>query len=200
MTAAPARVRMAAADRREQLLDVARDMVNERGFHAVTVEAVARRAGISRPIVYGHFGDLDALLEAMIERETARAMDQLRRVLPAPGASEDVRRLLAGTLHGYLEAVSRRPDTWRLMLSPPEGAPELLREQIARGRSDVLAVLASVVGPPAGRTPPASVDPELGARLLSAAADEMARLVLADPAAYTVDRLMRYARWVLDRL
>lgn len=191
---------MAAADRREQLLDVARDMVNERGFHAVTVEAVARRAGISRPIVYGHFGDLDALLEAMIERETARAMDQLRRVLPAPGASGDVRRLLAGALHGYLEAVSRRPDTWRLMLSPPEGAPELLREQIARGRADVLAVLASVVGPPAGRTPAEAVDPELGARLLSAAADEMARLVLADPAAYTVDRLMRYARWVLDRL
>src|SRR4051794_20336372 len=49
--------RMTAPQRREQLLDVTKEIVAEHGFHAVSIEAVAREAGISRPIVYGHFGD-----------------------------------------------------------------------------------------------------------------------------------------------
>ncbi len=54
-TRAPAR--MTAEARREQLLDVTKAIVAERGFHAVSIEAVAREAGITRPIVYGHVGD-----------------------------------------------------------------------------------------------------------------------------------------------
>lgn len=192
------RARMAGTDRREQLLDVARAIVHEHGFHAVTVEAVARSAGISRPVVYAHFEDLDRLLEEMVARESRRALAQLRQVLPPAGAAGDPRDLLTGALRGYLEAVRRDPVTWRLVLVPPEGAPSLLREHIASGRASVVAALAEVVGAGAGgvRTP----DPDLAARLLSAAADEMARLVLADPGAYTTERLVAYARWFLDRL
>src|SRR4051794_28532105 len=51
--------RLPAAERREQLLDVTKAMVAARGFHAVSIEAVAREAGVSRPIVYGHFDDLN---------------------------------------------------------------------------------------------------------------------------------------------
>ena len=50
------------------------------GFHAVSIEAVAREAGITRPIVYGHFDDLGGLLEALVEREiAARARPSSRR-------------------------------------------------------------------------------------------------------------------------
>ena len=52
--------RMPAEERREQLLDVTAELVAEQGFQAVSIQAVARRAGISRPIVYEHFGDLPA--------------------------------------------------------------------------------------------------------------------------------------------
>ncbi|HEX6944950.1 MAG TPA: helix-turn-helix domain-containing protein, partial [Casimicrobiaceae bacterium] len=48
---------MSAEARREQLLDVTKAIVAEHGFHAVSIEGVAREAGISRPIVYGHFDD-----------------------------------------------------------------------------------------------------------------------------------------------
>ncbi len=53
--------RMTAEQRREQLLDVTKAIAVERGFHEISIEAVAKEAGISRPIVYGHFGDLAGL-------------------------------------------------------------------------------------------------------------------------------------------
>jgi AcrR family transcriptional regulator len=192
-------VRMRAEERREQLLDVTKEIVGESGFHAVSIEAVARRAGISRPIVYGHFRDLSGLLEALVEREGERALAQLDAVLPAERPAGDARDLLLAALRGYLEAVRADPVTWRLVLMPPEGAPELLRERIARGRSAVVAQLAEIVGPGLG-TGRESPDPELTARTLSALADESARLVLTNPRRFPVERLLEHARWLLGEL
>lgn len=179
--------RMSATARREQLLDAAKALVAEHGFHGVSIEAVARAAGITRPIVYRHFDDLSALLDALVERETLRALVQLDAVLPA-----DVGDLIAA-FDGYLRAVRGDPVTWRLVLVPPEGAPALLRERIAAGRAQVVAQLAAAVGPRAG-----SPDPELTAHALSAVADEAARLLLADPEAFPPERLIAHARWILS--
>src|ERR1700683_5347875 len=114
--------RMTRAERREQLLDVTKEIVGEAGFHAVSIEAVARRAGITRPVVYGHFRDLGGLLEAMLARETARAQAQLARILPPASWQGSSREMLLGALRGYLEAVTADPVTWRLVLMPQEGA------------------------------------------------------------------------------
>jgi hypothetical protein len=78
---------------------------------------------------------------------------------------------------------------------PPEGAPAILRERVARGREAVVATLAEVVRPGL-----ASPDPGLTARALSAVADEAARLLLADPDEYPIDRLVAHARWLLSLL
>jgi AcrR family transcriptional regulator len=189
---------MSAAERREQLLDVTKQLVGERGFHGLSVEAVAKRAGISRPVVYGHFGDLQGLFEAMLERESAKALRQLADVLPV-GSGEAPQQALRPALRGYLEAVRADPVTWRLVLMPPEGAPGLLRDRINQGRDAVIAALAAYMerGGAAGRESP---DPELTARLLSAVADESARLLLTDPDRYTVERLTLHASWMLDQV
>src|SRR3954452_16270182 len=132
---------MSAAERRKQLLDVTKALVAEAGFHAVSIEAVARRAGVTRPIVYGHFGDLSGLLEALVEREGARALTQLAAILPTDLDVDDPRAPLLAAMEGYLRAAQADPVTWRLVLMPPEGAPTLLREHIARGREAVVAAL-----------------------------------------------------------
>jgi AcrR family transcriptional regulator len=191
--------RLPAAQRREQLLDVTKAMVAERGFHAVSIEAVAREAGVSRPIVYGHFDDLRGLLEALVLRESARALAQLEAVLPGDLAAGDPRALLLAGLRGYLEAVRDDPDTWRLVLMPPEGAPALLRDLLGRGRRAVVAHLAEAARPGLGSGGP-SPDPEMTARTLSAVADEAARLLVCDPDRYPVERLIAHAAWVLDQL
>jgi AcrR family transcriptional regulator len=190
---------MSGAQRREQLLDVAKAIVEDQGFHAVSIEGVARRAGITRPIVYGHFGDLAGLLEAMLDRETARALGQLAAILPTDLVARDPRDALLAAFTGYLEVVGADPVTWRLVLMPPEGAPALLREKITEGREAVIATLAQVVGP--GLTPGrASPDPPLTARTLSALADESARLMLTDPEQFPAERLVAHARWLIDQL
>jgi AcrR family transcriptional regulator len=193
---------MSGERRREQLLQVTEAIVSEQGFHAVNIEAVARRAGVTRPVVYGHFGDLDHLLAALVDREEGRAIAQLTAILPtvadAAGAG-DRSALLLGALRGYLDAVREDPVTWRLVLMPPEGAPAMLRERIARGRSAVVAHLAGLVGPgfAPGRATP---DPEMTARTLSALADEAARLILTDPEHFSVERILDHARWLLEQL
>jgi AcrR family transcriptional regulator len=194
------RKRMTAEQRREQLIDVTKEIVGEQGFHAVSIEAVARRAGITRPVVYGHFDDLPTLLEAMLDREGGRALSQLAEVLPkqlAPNASPR-QDLLAG-LHGYLEAVAADPVTWRLVLMPPEGAPAVLRKRIAAGRDAVVLALADVVRPGLGPGTE-SPDPQLTARTLSAVSDEAARLLLTDPDEYPIERLVAHADWLLSQL
>jgi AcrR family transcriptional regulator len=200
MTTEASRKRMTAEERREQLIDVTKEIVGEQGFHAVSIEAVARRAGITRPVVYGHFDDLPTLLEAMLDREGGRALSQLAEILPkqlTPNASP--RQDLIGGLRGYLEAVAADPVTWRLVLMPPEGAPAVLRQRIGAGRDAVVLALAEIVRPGLGPGTE-SPDPQLTARTLSAVSDEAARLLLTNPDEYTIDRLVSHADWLLSRL
>lgn len=197
-TASPPR-RLSAPARREQLLDVATDLVVEQSFHAVSVEAVARRAGITRAVIYQHFGDLPGLLEAVIARETQRARAQVAQTALPDLTEGEPRALMLQSLRAYLHLVHEHPTTWRLVLMPPEGAPELLRQSIARGRGAVLSDLTRAVRP-ALRRDPGSPDAELTARVLSAISDEYARLVLTDPVRYSPERLLEHARWYISQL
>jgi len=189
---------MTAEQRREQLLDATKAIAVRCGFHAVSIEAVAREAGITRPVVYGHFHDLPGLLDALVDRETARSLSQLETVLDYDLSTGDPAEALLSSLHAYLEAVSSDPDTWRLVLMPQEGAPASLRERIADGRTAVVGRMTAAVGPGFGSEQ--SPDPELTARMLSAFADEAARLLLTDPISYPVPRLLEHASWALKNL
>ncbi|HEY5427762.1 MAG TPA: TetR/AcrR family transcriptional regulator [Solirubrobacteraceae bacterium] len=188
---------MSAPERREQLLDVTTALALARGFHDVSIEAVARDAGITRALVYQHFGDLPALLEAVVAREMARALSQVSETTLTDLREGDPRELMLDSLRAFLTAVRDHPRTWRLVLLPPEGAPPSLRTSIARGRARVLGQLATAVRPvlAPGRE---SRHAELTASILSAISDEYARLVLTDPVRYTPDRLLRHARWLLQ--
>jgi hypothetical protein len=78
---------------------------------------------------------------------------------------------------------------------PQEGAPRTLHERIAAGRAAVVARLAAALSLGAGVP-----DAELTAHMLSAYADEAARLTLTDPERYPVERILALTRWALGRL
>ena len=189
--------RMRAPARREHLLDVATELAVDEGFHAVSVESIARRAGITRAVIYQHFADLQALLEAAIVRETTRALAQVSESALPRLESGDTAELMLASLTVYLAAVQDHPTTWRLVLLPPEGAPAKLRAAIASGRRAVLAQLTTSVSSAVGTG--GSSEAELTARILSAVADEYARLVLTDPRRYPPARLVDHARRWLDQ-
>jgi len=88
---------MDPAGRREQLLDAALALALERGFHAVSIDGVARAAGVTRPVVYGQFASSADLLTGVLERAERRSLAQLGPVLPSvpsAGASVDPDELL----------------------------------------------------------------------------------------------------------
>jgi AcrR family transcriptional regulator len=175
------------------------EMVGEQGFQRVSILSVARRADITRPIVYEHFGSLHGLLDALVKREMARALSQVSETALADLGEGDPSELMLESLRTYLAAVENHPTTWRLVLTPPEGAPALLRKRIARGRTEVLKSMTDAVSP--GSLPgDLSEDPELTARILSAMADEYARLVLSDPKRFPPARLLEHARWWLGQV
>ncbi len=191
---------MSGGERREQILDATKALSRERGFHDISIDAVARRAGITRPIVYGHFGDLPGLLNALVDREGERASSQLAALLPTDLTEGDPLEILSAALRAFLRAVESDPATWRLVLLPAEGTPDALRERFMRERSEVTAQLAAAVGPgfalgPSGSSP----DPELTARVMQALSEELARMLLEDPQRYPLERLADYADWALAR-
>ena len=63
------RVRMSGQERREQLLDVGRRLFADKGFEAVSVEEIASKAGVSKPVVYEHFGGKEGLYAVVVDRE-----------------------------------------------------------------------------------------------------------------------------------
>jgi len=74
---------MSGKERREQLLDVGRALFAEKGFDGTSIEEIAARAGVSKPIVYEHFGGKEGLYAVVIDREMQRLLDVFTGALTA---------------------------------------------------------------------------------------------------------------------
>src|ERR1700740_1380798 len=74
--------RMSPDKRREQLIDAALSVITEQGYERVSIEAIAKVAGVARPVIYDPFPNLGSLLRALIEREERYALNQLSAVVP----------------------------------------------------------------------------------------------------------------------
>src|ERR1700744_6734849 len=70
--------RMAPENRREQLIDAALNVIVEQGYEGVSIESIARMAGVTRPVIYDHFSNLGRLLHALIEREEDYALARVQ--------------------------------------------------------------------------------------------------------------------------
>ena len=200
----PYAARLPLADRREQLLDAALAIVLERGFHAVTIDGVARAAGVTRPVVYGVFDDRAGLLQALADRSERRVLAQLAGVFPAtPGPDDDVdpdELLLAGVT-AYLTAVRDDPQEWTVVLLPPEGAPPELQARTNDQRRLLLGQLRALSDwGLARRGGPAGLDPDLFARAVFTLAEGAARLLLVDPQRWDVETFRDFTRTVLSGL
>ncbi|VEI18309.1 TetR/AcrR family transcriptional regulator [Actinomyces viscosus] len=80
------RTRMSASERREQLIAVARGLFAERGFDATSVEEVAARAQVSKPVVYEHFGGKEGLYAVVVDREITTISAAISSAITDPAA------------------------------------------------------------------------------------------------------------------
>ncbi len=192
---------MAPSQRREQLVDAALSVIVEQGYAGVSIEAIARRAGVTRPVIYDHFPNLGALLQALIAREEQIALAQVAQVVPGPEltGSADAPALLASGVRRFLEAVDSRPSTWRIILLPLDGTPAIVREHVESNRALILERLAMLVRSTV-RDGADDLDVELAARSIMTLAEEAGRGVLTDPQGLSPARYEAFFRSVMGRL
>ncbi len=195
--------RLPPSERREQLLDAALSVIVEHGYEGVSIESIARAAGVTRPVIYDHFENLGQLLQALIDREERYALEQLAVAVPeAPGADErEPAELFAAAVARFLEAVVSRPETWRIILLPPEGTPANVRDHVERNRAATLDRIAAQVRWAVQRAAMTDeIDVELVARAIRSLSEEAGRMVLTDVRNYPPERFERFALAVMRNL
>lgn len=200
MSPPPSR-RLPAEQRREQLLDVVTQVVLSEGFGAVSIDRVARDADIARTVIYAQFGNLEGMLNALVDRASTRAVGQVSAVIPELPVTRDPDVLLVDAIRSFTTLVRDHPRLWRLVLFPVEGAPPIVRERIAEGRAAVFALLQPLVewGVQA-RGGPAGIDTELLARGLLTMGEDAARIVVAEPESFTPERIATFTATLLRAL
>jgi AcrR family transcriptional regulator len=75
---------MTGQQRRQQLLDVGRKLFAERGFEGTSIEEIATQAGVSKPVVYEHFGGKEGLYAVVVDREVERLTTMAMTLLEGP--------------------------------------------------------------------------------------------------------------------
>lgn len=113
------RTRLTPEARRDQILDEAARVVLAEGLHAVSLERLAREAGVSKGLVYNYFADRDALLAALLEREEAELRD---RGIAAALEAEDFTDLIRQTTRLYLQQSRDRGALIAALLADPSVA------------------------------------------------------------------------------
>jgi AcrR family transcriptional regulator len=176
--------RLTPEQRREQLLDVVLDVIDTDGVAAVSMDAVARRAGVTRPVVYNHFTDSNDMLRASLNREEQRALAQLVGAIPSPG-DDDPGRAFHHLFDTYLGAVTEAPQRWRSMFLIADSFTPTLHKRVARIRTRIAREFEAAL-----RHSCRHNDPEMLANHLLAALWESGRLLLVSPTEFTHDRLL----------
>jgi AcrR family transcriptional regulator len=139
--------RVPRAERTLQLLNVAENLFAERGYQGTTLEDIAQAAGVTRPIVYAHFGTRDDVYLACVKRARSQFEDQLTQAVTA--APEPIAKLAAGS-RVYFEYVQAHPDAWNVLFGSGaaiagNAAEECLRLRFAT--VDHIAKLLALVAP-----------------------------------------------------
>ncbi|SFR27182.1 DNA-binding transcriptional regulator, AcrR family [Lentzea waywayandensis] len=107
------RVRMTGKERREQLLDVSRALFAEKGFDATSIEEIAHRASVSKPVVYEHFGGKEGIYAVVVDREMQRLMDQ---IITALDDGSHPRELLEQAACALLDYIEGSTDGFRILV------------------------------------------------------------------------------------
>ena len=104
---------MTGAQRREQLLDVSRQMFAEKGFDATSVEEIAARAEVSKPVVYEHFGGKEGIYAVVVDRETQALTQALISALEEGGHPQ---MLVERTALALLDYIESNTDGFRILV------------------------------------------------------------------------------------
>lgn len=139
----------AARSARREALITAADQVVQRDGAAASMGSIAAEAGITKPILYRHFGDKSGLYAALAERHTDRLLEQLTQALRSEGTA---RQRVERTVDTYLASIEREPQVYRFLVQSVEAAPVQgqVRTFVRRLAEQLAAGIALELGLPPG--------------------------------------------------
>lgn len=176
--------------RREQLLDAALTIIVRDGYEAVSIDAIAKESGVTRPVVYGVFDGLRDLLGTLLDRQQGRALTQLAAALPADPDLSDPDRLVAETARRLIEAVRSDPLIWQPILLAPSGMPEQVKGRIDQDRENFLLQLTGLLELGLAIRGGPRLDAEVAAHAILAVLEHFGRILLLEPDRFSTDRLV----------
>lgn len=192
--------RMAPAQRREQLLDAALRVLSRDGYAHVSIEAIAREAGVTRPVVYSAYDGLQPLLLALLDRSQSRGLERALGILATAGEVTDVDEWVLRAAEALFDEVRAEPEIWRPILGLVRGAPALVSERIAESREVVRQQLANGIATGLRLRGGPAVDADVLSHLVLATAEEFGRLLLEEPPRYDKERVLDTLRTLLASL
>ena len=130
---------MPAGERRAAILDAALLVFAERGYHAASIDEIAREAGVSKALIYEHFASKQALWASLLDAQVAEIF---RRLAGAATAEPGEVRLRAG-VDAFLGFVEERRGAWRMLFR--EAADPEVVAFLDRVRSQVAGVVAALI-------------------------------------------------------
>ena len=123
-------------ERRAELLDAAERAIRRIGPHA-SMDELAAEAGITKPILYSHFGDKAGLVTALSERVATRMNAAVLRELSSPGSPREVVR---STISAFCTFIEDEPQLYRFLIQSAMHRPTRAPTRLASGISNSIAI------------------------------------------------------------
>jgi AcrR family transcriptional regulator len=193
---------MPAGERRAAILDAAMNVFADRGYHASSIDEIAREAGVSKALIYEHFASKQALWASLLDTQAAEIF---RRLAAGAATAEPGEVRLRSGVDAFLTFVEERPGAWRMLFR--EAADPEVAAFLDRVRSQVAGVVAALIAAEPAASPDDRADRrqaiEMLAEQLVGAVQALANW-WADhqevPRAELVDAVMDFAWIGLERM
>ncbi|GAA4231516.1 TetR/AcrR family transcriptional regulator [Actinomadura meridiana] len=146
---------MSRADRERQMLDVAEEVFGERGYRDASMDEIAERCGVSKPMLYEYFGSKDGLLVACVRRSKAELLDATRTAMAGASDPEDV--LWRGMV-AYFTFVAAHSRPFAMLLREPAAASPAAAEAVEATRAQQGALISGALAAFAPGAPAEVID------------------------------------------
>jgi AcrR family transcriptional regulator len=180
--------------RRPLILDVAFGLFLEHGYKGTSMDAIARAAGVTKPVIYACFASKAELFGALLDREEQRMFAQFAAAFATGAEPADLETMLVAGFTAMLQAVSATPETYRVALLGGGDADALIDARLRRGREHLAAQLTEMARLwLEGRIPARRLDgtAQFAAQTLTGVGDAGLRMMLAAPDRWTPEALGR---------
>lgn len=169
--------------RRPMILDAAFGVFLEKGYEGASMEEIARRAGVSKPVVYSSFAGKDALFGELLRREEERILQAIAAAVPTELGEDDLEPAITEALCAFFEAVVASPESFKVVFLGAGGSDANITRRVQRGRQrqiDQISALAQ--GWIAGQgIPDAERQGRVHGYLLVGMAENAARALIQEP-------------------